>query len=160
MNLNTSKIDIEEFRNRLKSNTKIGSPKIKIPMGFLAIFNTNQKCFYGNFDNSNFELTTNSDFGPVLYFLKGNYKSAENKLLVNYSVEPVGKLRIAWVKYFPIMMLIMCNYLFYYVVIPPKKVHITFNIIIVLIAILSAWLLQRQKKRLRIRFNKIFEIIQ
>lgn len=95
-----SKINIDEFRNRLKANTKIGSPKIKIPMGFLAIFNTNQKCFYGSFDNSNFELTTNSNFVPVLYFLKGNYKSAENKLLVNYSVEPVGKFRIAWVKYF------------------------------------------------------------
>jgi hypothetical protein len=155
-----SKINIDEFRNRLKANTKIGSPKIKIPMGFLAIFNTNQKCFYGSFDNSNFELTTNSNFVPVLYFLKGNYKSAENKLLVNYSVEPVGKFRIAWVKYFPPILLIMFNYLFLYIVIPPKEVHITFNIIIVLMTILSAWFLQREKKRLRIKFNKIFEIIQ
>ncbi len=101
MNLSTSKIDIEEFRNRLKANTKIGSPKIKIPMGFLAIFNTNQKCFYGNFDNSNFELTTNSDFAPVLYFLKGNYKSTENKLLVIYSVRTCWKIKNCLGKIFP-----------------------------------------------------------
>ncbi|MBB1192579.1 hypothetical protein DNC80_02715 [Flavobacterium sp. SOK18b] len=154
-----SKIEIEEFRNRLKENTKIGSPKIKIPIGFLGIFRNNKKCFYGNFNNSNFVLTSNSNFAPVLYFLKGNFKSAENKLLVNYSVEPVGKLRIAWIKYFPLLMLIMCNYFFYYVVIPPKEVHIVFNIITVLISLFSTWILQIQKKKLRRKFNKIFEII-
>lgn len=61
-----SKIDIAEFRNRLKDNTKIGSPKLKIPLGFFSIFTDNSKSFYGNFDNSNFELTTNSNFSILL----------------------------------------------------------------------------------------------
>jgi len=68
----TSKIDITEFRNRLKGNTKIGSPKLKIPMGFFSIFTDNSKCFYGNFDNSTFELIKNSNFSPGFYFLKRN----------------------------------------------------------------------------------------
>ena len=51
-----SKIDITEFRNRLKDNTKIGSPKLKFPLGFFSVFTDNSKCFYGRFDNSTFEI--------------------------------------------------------------------------------------------------------
>ena len=51
-----SKIDITEFRNRLEDNTKIGSIKLKIPLGFFSIFNNNSKYFYGKFDNSTFEV--------------------------------------------------------------------------------------------------------
>jgi hypothetical protein len=69
-----SKIEITEFRNRLKDNTKIGSPKLKIQWGILSIFADNSKCFYGNFDNSTFELITNSNFLPSFYFLKGIIK--------------------------------------------------------------------------------------
>ena len=69
-----SKIDITEFRNRLKDNTKIGSPKLKIPLGFFSIFTDNSKCFYGRFDNSTFEIIKNSNFIPSLYFLKGTYE--------------------------------------------------------------------------------------
>jgi hypothetical protein len=64
-----SKIEITEFRNRLKDNTKIGSPKLKIQWGILSIFADNSKCFYGNFDHSTFELITNSNFSPSFYFI-------------------------------------------------------------------------------------------
>jgi hypothetical protein len=38
-----SRIDITEFRNRLKDNTKIGNPSLKITWGILSIFNDNSK---------------------------------------------------------------------------------------------------------------------
>ena len=43
-----SKIDITEFRNRLKENTKVGSPKLKVEWGiFSFFFSDNSKYFYG-----------------------------------------------------------------------------------------------------------------
>jgi hypothetical protein len=155
-----SKIDITEFRNRLKDNTKIGSPKLKIQWGILSIFADNSKCFYGNFDNSTFELIANSNFSPSLYFLKGIYKKTEKNLIVNYSVEPVGRLRIAWVKYFPIIAFIMCNSVFYFEAKPPIEIYIIFNVFIVFISIFSRLNIKWQNKKLERKFKKIFEITE
>lgn len=156
-----SNIDIIEFRNRLKDNTKIGSPKLKILWGILSFFFAdNSKYFYGKFDNSSFGLITNSNFLPSFYFLKGTYKNTEKSLTVNYSVEPVGKLQIAWIKYFPIIAFIICNSVFYYEAKPPKEIYIIFNVFIIFISIFSRVVIKRQNKKLKTKFNKIFEIIE
>jgi hypothetical protein len=155
-----SKIDITEFRNRLKENTKIGSPKLKIPVGFFSIFSDNSKCFYGNFDNSTFELIINSNFSPASYFIKGTYKNTEKNLIVNYSLEPIGKLRIAWIKYFPIIAFIVSNSVFYFQVKPPIEIYIIFNTFIFFISIFSRLNIKWQKKKLKRKFNKIFEITE
>lgn len=155
-----SKIDITEFRNRLKENTKIGSPKLKIPLGFFSIFTDNSKSFYGNFDNSNFELTTNSNFSPTSYSLKGTYKNTEKNLIVNYSIEPVGKLGIAWTKYFPIIALIISNSTFYFEANTPIEIYVIFNVFIIFISFFSRWNLKWKNKKMVQKFNKIFEIIE
>jgi hypothetical protein len=153
-----SKIDITEFRNRLKENTKIGSPKHKIPLGFFSLFIENSKYFYGNFDNSNFEIIKNSNFFPSFYFLKGTYKNIENSLIVNYTIEPLGKLRIAYIKYFPIIALIIFNSIFYFQAKPPIEIYIIFNLFIVFFSIISRLNIIRQNRNLKRKFNKMFEI--
>lgn len=154
-----SKIDITEFRNRLEDNTKIGSIKLKIPLGFFSIFNDNSKYFYGKFDNSTFALIINSNFFPTFYFLKGTYKNSEKKLIVNYSIEPIGKIRIAWIKFFPIFAIIMTNSIFYFQAKPPIEIYIIFNAIIVFISIFSRLIIKWQSKKLERKFIEIFEII-
>lgn len=155
-----SKIDITEFRNRLKENTKIGSPKHKIPLVFFSLFTENSKYFYGNFDNSTFEIIKNSNFFPSFYFLKGTYKNIEKNLIVNYTIEPLGKLRIAYIKYFPIIALIIFNSIFYFQAKPPIEIYIIFNLFIVFISIISRLNLIRQNRNLKRKFNKIFEITE
>jgi hypothetical protein len=155
-----SKLDITEFRNRLKENTKIGSPKLKIPLGFFSVFTDNSEYFYGNFDNSTFELIKNSNFSPYLYFLKGTYKKDEKNLNVNYRLEPVGKIRITYVKYFPIIALIVFNSIFYFEMKPPIEIYIIFNVLIVFITIFSRLNIKWQNKKLERKFNKIFEILE
>ena len=155
-----SKLDITEFRNRLKENTKIGSPKLKIQLGFFSIFTDNSKYFYGNFDNSTFELIRNSNFLPYLYFLKGKYKKEGKNLNVNYGLEPVGKIRITYVKYFPIVALVMFNSIFYFDVKPPTEIYIIFNLFIVFATILWRLNIKWQNKKLERKFNKIFELIE
>lgn len=155
-----SKIDITEFRNRLKENTKIGSPRLKIPLGFFSIFTENSKYFYGNFDNSTFEIIKNSNFFPSFYFLKGTYKNIEKSLIVNYTIEPLGKLRIVYIKYFPIIALIIFNFIFYFQVKLPIEIYIIFNLFIVFISIISRLNIIRQNRNLKRKFNKMFEITE
>jgi hypothetical protein len=155
-----SKIDITEFRNRLKENTKIGSPKHKIPLVFFSIFTENSKYFYGNFDNSTFEIIKNSNFFLSFYFLKGTYKNIEKSLIVNYTIEPLGKLRIAYIKYFPVIALIIFNSIFYFEAKPPIEIYIIFNLFIVFISIISRLNIIRQNRNLKRKFNKMFEITE
>lgn len=155
-----SKIDITEFRNRLKDNTKIGSPKLKIPLGFFSISTENSKYFYGNFDNSTFEIIKNSNFFPSFYLLKGTYKNIEKSLIVNYTIEPVGKLRVAYLKYFPVIALIFFNSIFYFQAKPPIEIYILFNLFIIFSSIISRLNIMRQNRNLKRKFNKIFEITE
>jgi hypothetical protein len=155
-----SKIDITEFRNRLKDNTKIGIPSLKIQWGILSIFADNSKCFYGKFDNSTFELIKNSNFSPSFYLIKGKYIKTEENLIVNYNIEPIDKLGIAWIKYFPIIALIMCNSIFYFQAKPPIEIYVIFNLFIVFISIFSRLNIKWQNRNLKRKFNKIFEITE
>ena len=155
-----SKIDITEFRNRLKDNTKIGLPNLKIPLGFFSIFTDNSQCFYGKFDNSTFEIIKNSNFIPSFYFLKGTYKDTEENLTVNYSVEPLGKFGVVWIKYFPIIALITCNAIFYFLAKSPIEIYVVFNLFIVFISIISKLSIKWQNRNLKREFNKIFEITE
>ncbi|HNP32394.1 MAG TPA: hypothetical protein PKN96_03820 [Flavobacterium sp.] len=153
-----SKLTVKEFRNKLKANTKIGSPRFKIPLGVLALFVYNPKYFYGSFSDSSFELTSNSNFSPPLYMLKGSYKSNGNELDINYSVEPIGKLRIAWIKYFPIIAFIMFNCIFYFQTDVPTFVYVLFNGAIILMSLFARWDMEWKKKKLERKFNDLFEI--
>ena len=155
-----SKIDIIEFRNRLTENTKIGLPSLKIQWGILSIFADNSQCFYGKFDNSTFELIINSNFSPSFYLLKGTYKKTEENLIVNYNIEPIDKLRIAWIKYFPIIALIMCNSIFYFEAKPPIEIYIIFNVFIILISVIMKPIIISQNRKLKRKFIKIFEIAE
>lgn len=154
-----SKIGINEFRNKLKDHTKIGTSSSKIQWGIFSIFADNSKCFYGHFDNSTFELITNSNFYPPFYILKGTYKITEKNLTVNYSFEPVGKLRIVWIKYFPIIALIMCNSIIYFEAKPTIKIYIIVNAVIILISVFSRINIKWQNRKLKRKFNKTFEIV-
>ena len=154
-----SKLNLTEFKNRLKDNTKIGMPRLKIPMGFFAVFNDNPKYFYGNFDNTSFELTINSNYSTSFYVIKGTFINNKENMMVNYAIKPLGKFRLIWIKYFPIGALIMCNSIFYFQTNAPIQAYISFNIAIVVITIVSRLYLKWQNKKLERKFIKIFEII-
>jgi hypothetical protein len=63
-----SKLTISEFRNRLKTHCKIGSPNFKSSLfGIFTMFGGgNSKTFYGLFNDSAFNLTMNSTIFPPL----------------------------------------------------------------------------------------------
>ena len=156
-----SKIDITEFRKRLKNNTKTGSPKLKIVWGILAIFiSDSSKSFYGKFDDSKFEILINSNFFPSYYFLKGTYKSSEKGLSINYSIEPIRLFGNSLIFFLPIIVFIIINSILYFQIKPPTKVYVAFNLFLVFISFVLILNIKWQKRNLQTKFNKTFEITE
>lgn len=153
-----SKLNITEFRNRMKENTKVGSPKFKSsPFGVFTMFSGNSKPFYGLIDDSNFRLTINSTSIPTFYIVKGKYKNANNVLNVNYIIEPSSKFQLVWMKYFPVVFLFAFN-LFYLLNSNPIESLIVVNSFIIFIIFFSRWDIKRKKKNLEQKFIEMFEI--
>ncbi len=153
-----SNLTLVEFRARLEANLKMGSPKHHIPWGFFSIFGTNSKCFYGKYDSTTFELTKNSNFTPNYYFIQGSYHLMENQLLINYSLLPNGRLRNAYLTYFPYIIFFLLNSLFYFSLKPPTIVYIIFNLFLLIISLLMRLTLKFQRKKLMQKFETVFEI--
>lgn len=156
-----SKLNITEFRDRLKLNTKIGTPELKVNFGLFSIFLDHSKYFYGNFDDATFRLSINSNFITKIYILRGKYKNTDSKINLNYTIEPRSKLGIIWIKYFPFVFLIGFNcFVCFNLKSTPDDVIIAFNSFLIFIIFISRWQLKSEKKNLELKFNKIFEIIE
>jgi hypothetical protein len=158
-----SKLTISEFRNRLKTHIKIGSPNLKSSLfGIFTMFGGgNSKIFYGLLDDSAFNLTMNSTIMPPLYVIKGKYKNTNSSLTINYTVEPNSKFGLLYLKFFPVFSLFGIN-LFFLLVEKnaPIEVYISFNLFVIFMIFFSRWDVKRRKKNMERKFIEIFEIIQ
>lgn len=82
----------------------------------------------------------------------------ENQLLINYSLLPNGRLRIAYLTYFPYIIFFLLNSLFYFSLKPPTIVYFIFNLFLLIISLLIRLTLKWQGKKLMQKFEKLFEI--
>ena len=154
-----SKLTIIEFRNRLKENTKIGRPDLQLSLGLLSIFFISSKSFYGNFDDSTFRLTKKYNFTSGFYLLKGKYQNINNKVKLNYVIEPISKIGVIWLKYFPFVAMIGLNSFFFFnIKNAPNETYIVFNLFMVFIIFYSRWDIKRKRKNLEQKFIEMFEI--
>jgi hypothetical protein len=154
-----SKLNITEFRNRLKENTKIGRAELKLSLGIFSIFFLSSKSFYGNFDDSSFRLTENYNFTSGFYLLKGKYQNINNKVKLNYTIEPMSKIGMIWLKYIPFVAIIGFNSFFFFnLKNVPNNIYIVFNLFFAFIIFHSRWNIKRKKKNLEQKFIEIFEI--
>lgn len=156
-----SKLSIVQFRDRIKENTKIGSPKFKSSLlGAFTLFDGSSETFYGLIDESNFRLTMNTTFYPTFYVLKGKYKNVNSELYIDYTIESNNKFQFIWMKYFPFVILFVFNLL---LILNQKStpilVNIVFNLIIIFMLFFSRWDINQKKKKLEREFIEIFEII-
>lgn len=156
-----SKLDITEFRDRLKNNTKIGFPNLQITLGIFSIFFYSSKCFYGKFNDSTFQLTINYNFTFPFYILKGKYKNINNELKLSYTIQPINKKGIVWINFFPFVLLILGNCFFYFnFKNVPGFIYIIFNFWILFFLFYSRWSLKRESEKLTQKFNRIFEVVE
>lgn len=154
-----SKLSLSEFRRRLKNNTQIGSPKLKLsPFAIFTIFDGKSKLFYGLFDDNDFRLTINYLATPTFFILKGNYKIINDKLEVTYTIEPHPKVTLFWVKYFPFFGVIIMNSLLISAGNAPLELFMLLNVFLIFIFFYSRWDIKRKRKNIEQKFIEIFEI--
>nr|WP_315140170.1 hypothetical protein [uncultured Flavobacterium sp.] len=156
----TSKLSLSEFRNRIKENLDIGSPKLKLsPLSVFTMFGETSKPFYGNYDETSFRLTTNSTMSPTFYILKGEYKKVNATVTVNYSIVSPSKFHKIWIKFFPILACIAVNSVFFFdSTKAPIEVYVVFNSFWVVVTLFSIWYNKRKKRKLEEKFLELFEI--
>ena len=155
-----SRLSATDFFQKLEDCTKKGTPELQMtPFLLFAMFNFSSKCFYGNFNNSSFRLTLYTKFTPTLFILKGNYKVINQQLIVSYVIEPIGKFLLLWMKYSPLLFLLLLNCIYFLNSIRmPIEGYIAFNIFIVLAFFYSRWKMKMERKKLEMKFKRIFEI--
>jgi hypothetical protein len=155
-----SKLTLLEFRTRLKNNTEIGSPKLKLsPFGLFIIFR-GTKPFYGLFDDKSFRLTLNSAVSPTIFIIKGKYKNVNNVLKVDYVVEPNSKFQLIWVEYSPIIGIIAINIFFLFFAKGIRRASTIVNLFLLFMAFYSRWKSERKRIKLEQKFIETFEIIK
>ncbi len=155
----TSKLGLSDFKNRLSNHTKIGDPKIKgTPFAIFTIFGQSGKKFYGDFDNSSFQLTENASFFPLPYVIKGTFKSQNNsETRLSYKIKPIW-FGFLWVRILPILALILING-----ILLTQNQRIETEIILIiniflLFMFLPILILNYKKKRMEKEFREIFKI--
>jgi hypothetical protein len=153
-----SKLSLSEFRLRLKNNTEIGSTTSQ--MGKVRIFPISGaiKPFYGFFDETNFSLTVNSPKSSTAFIVKGNYKDVNNKVRVNYIVEPKNKYQQFWAYYSPIILIVAINIFFLFFARGLRRASTIVNLFLLFMAFYSRWNEERKRKKLEQKFISIFEI--
>jgi hypothetical protein len=153
-----SKLSLSEFRERLKNNTEIGSPKVAL--GQVRIFPISGaiKPFYGFFDDNSFNLTVNSAKTSTPFIVKGNYKDINNRIKVNYIVEPNNKFQLIWARYSPVILILSINIFFLFFARGLRRASTIVNLFLLFMAFYSRWNEERKRKKLEQKFISIFEI--
>ncbi|MNQ45908.1 hypothetical protein D3C85_597050 [compost metagenome] len=156
-----SKLSISEFREKLKDTTEIGSPKLKLsPFGvFFNLFGGKSKPFYGLFDDKSFRLTMNYTTSPTFFIINGTYKNRNRTFIINYNIESSPKFYLVWIKFFPIIALVLINISFFFSEVQ-KEVFILPNIALIFMFFFSRWDIKRKRKNIEQKFIEIFEIIK
>lgn len=154
----TSKLSLSEFRNRIKENLDIGSPKLKLShLSIFTMFGETSKPFYGNYDDTSFRLTANSTLSPTFYILKGEYKKVNATVTVNYNIVSPSQFHKVWMKFFPILAFIAVNSVFF-AKNTPFKAFVVFNSFWIVASLFSVWYNKRKRRKLEEKFLELFEI--
>jgi hypothetical protein len=154
----TSKLSLSEFRNRIKENLDIGSPKLKLsPLSVFTMFGETSKPFYGNYDDTSFRLTTNSTISPTFYILEGKYKKVNATVTINYNLVSPSKFHKVWMNFFPILALVVVNSVFF-ANNSSFKAFVVFNSFWFVASLFSLWYNKRKKRKLEEKFLELFEI--
>lgn len=155
-----SKLSLSEFRSRLDNNTEIGSVKGLAGQSRIFPISGPIKPFYGFFDDNSFSLTVNSKKSTTHFIVRGKYESINNRLRVDYVVEPGNKYKQFWVYYSPIILIVAINIFFLFFARGLRRASTIVNLFLLFMAFYSRWNEERKRKKLEQKFINIFEIIR
>lgn len=154
-----SQIDIQEFRERLKTNTKLGNPKISgSPLHAFNMIGEKDKLFFGILNRNDFKITTNAILHPIPFIIKGKFNSTnKNQTEISYEIIPI-KFGYYWIRYFPFVAFLLFNTIFIFERVP-LIVFIIFNLFLTIAGLISNTIINYKKRKLVNNFKKVFEIL-
>ena len=157
-----SSVNITEFRNRLKGNTKIGHPKLKLsPFAIFSMFGDSSKIFYGLYDDNSFSLTLNFRTSPTYYIMRGSYTAVNEKLQIQYNIVPRYKYQIYWWVFISVLGFVVFNSLLWMGHNKPdSEVPIIVNLFLFFMVTFAYITITRKRRKLEKNFLEIFEIIK
>ncbi len=151
-----SKLNITEFREKLKNSTKIGHPQIKTNTPLNLFFFDSSKSFYGRYNDSTFYLTLNLRITHSSYLIKGNYKFVNKKLQIQYEIFPKFKYQ----KYFLLLWLVCGIGMIVYINLTfgNKNNVMISNLFLLLMLTFGSLNYKFSKRIIEQKFRKTFEI--
>lgn len=157
-----SDLNITEFRDKLKKDTKIGHPKLKLsPFAIFSMFSDSSKTFYGLYDNSTFSLTSNFTINQTPYILRGSYKALNGKLQIEYKLAPRHKYQVYWWIFISVLGFVFFNSIFLSNHNKPSsETPIIINVFLIFMISYAYLNITRKRKRLEKNFVEIFKIIK
>lgn len=153
-----SQIGIEEFRKRLKQNTKLGNPKISgSPLHAFNLIGEKDKLFYGYSNQNDFKITKNAILHPIPFILEGKIKSKNlNQTEISYKIIPI-KFGYYWIRYFPIFAFVLSNTVFI-IEESPLVVYLLFNTLNIIFSLIANIMMHYNKRKFEKNFKRVFEI--
>lgn len=154
-----SQIGIEEFRTRLKTNTKLGNPTISgSPLHVFNMVGEKDKLFYGILNQNDFKITINAILYPIPYVLKGKFKSKNlNQTEISYEIIPI-KFGYYWNRYLPLAGFFFFNTIFI-IKKAPLIVWVLCNSFILITSVISYLWMKYKKEKFEKKFIQLFEIL-
>ena len=154
-----SKLNISEFRSKLKDSTKIGHPKVKLsPFGIFSMFSGSSKIFYGLYDETTLSLTSNLRVNQVPFIIKGSHKNVNGKVQVQYKLTPRYKYQNYWWIFTSVLSFVFGNT----TILNDNDFNIIrftiLNLFLLFLVIYAFFNISRGKRRLENNFINSFEI--
>ena len=160
LNETESTLGLFDFKEKLKSSTKFGHPKLRLsPLAAFTIFGQSSKTFYGLFDDKAFSLTTNSLAFLTPFILRGNYNNVNGKIKVKYIIEPRYKYQNIWSILLVVFPFVFFNFTFFSNKNALKIEYIfIYNSFLIFMVCFAIWNMSTATRKLEKDFIEIFKI--
>lgn len=142
-----TKITIEEIKDILIKNTVVGNPRIKgTPFAHFTFYDK-EKAFFGKTEKSKFEITHNSLYFSIPYYLSGSIKNGDGKAIIEYEVKK-NLFGFYWIYIgIPVVILIL-NWMMFKIGEIPAVIIILFNFLLLFVVIVINGHIEYRKSKL------------
>ncbi len=152
-----SNLDIANFKRRLADNVVIGNPQfIGWPLSAFLMLIQENRLFYGEHTDGNFQITWRKLFRPVSFVIKGAFTEINSTTELTYEVKRIWPIYLVR-RIIPSLLIIVVNIIFF-IESEPLESFLILNSVGIIINCLILLHDYISRKNLEKEFCEIFEI--
>ena len=151
-----TKLTSSKVREILAQQTTIGNPRIKgTPFARFTDYES-QKPFFGKINKSDFEITYNTIFFPIPFYISGKYQTINDKTIIEFEIKKIKFGYYCYIIGIPIGILLM-TFLMIKTGEIPILIMIIFDLILVLMFALTSVFIRNRKAKLISTLKTVLE---